>query len=785
MAGDVDVKQLLLQVDASVELLRKNLGAAEQRVAGFEKSVKESTARSDAAFGKLGTGLVGIRNHLSTVKGLLEATFAAAAAAGISSAVKGALDYASALGETAQQLGVTTKELQEYRYAATQVGIEQETMDAALAKLTKTMGMAATGGKAQSQVFETLGISLRDASGDMKTAGEIIPELAEALANVSDPARRAAVETELFGKAGQKLDTLLAGGSDAVNELRRAAYDLGIVLSDQDIQSADQTADKLAELNQVLSMRVATAVSQNAQSIYGLANALTFLSSQAIKTANDYPKAVSAITGAALGGRMGGWMGAAAGAGLGFLTGLQLQQNQDDANMDRQFRATKLQAAKDNLERAKRAAGSPRYYQSHLEQYNKQVRLYNQSLHAADAPPAPKPGEVPDLSQLNAGGGGGGRSGGGSSGPSAAEIEKQFNDQLAGYTQQALSAQEAMARSLDERAEMELRGVELTRIRSLDDIAANKNYSETQRERLRLQVEAVATEERSRIEFRRQQDAEREAADLAEETFRTQMDALRDQYDLADSVSERGRIAQEIIDLDYRYRAAMLDAVIASETASKEDQRRAEIAKGALADRQASAKLRAANDSAGPGASYLRQMRGEAEDLGYALENVAVKGLEDLNDTLAESAKNALGLHGILGDIVGDLIEIAIRQAVIQPLASGLFGGGGGGIGGFLGSVFGGFRESGGPVSPGRAYVVGEKRPELFVPRVPGVIVPNVPTAANDGGGGMAVNLTVNAPGATAETVSMIRRELAAAVPQIVQAATANTKRDLGRKRLR
>lgn len=38
---------------------------------------------------------------------------------------------------------------------------------------------------------------------------------------------------------------------------------------------------------------------------------------------------------------------------------------------------------------------------------------------------------------------------------------------------------------------------------------------------------------------------------------------------------------------------------------------------------------------------------------------------------------------------------------------------------------FGGYRRLGGPVSPGVAYIGGEDGPELFVPRVPGFIVPN------------------------------------------------------------
>src|SRR5690606_31604503 len=41
------------------------------------------------------------------------------------------------------------------------------------------------------------------------------------------------------------------------------------------------------------------------------------------------------------------------------------------------------------------------------------------------------------------------------------------------------------------------------------------------------------------------------------------------------------------------------------------------------------------------------------------------------------------------------------------------------------GSNFGGARASGGPVDPSHNYLVGERGPEMFVPSVPGTIVPN------------------------------------------------------------
>ena len=43
-------------------------------------------------------------------------------------------------------------------------------------------------------------------------------------------------------------------------------------------------------------------------------------------------------------------------------------------------------------------------------------------------------------------------------------------------------------------------------------------------------------------------------------------------------------------------------------------------------------------------------------------------------------------------------------------------------------------RERGGPVKAGNPYVVGEKRPELFIPTQSGHILPNVPHMAEGSG---------------------------------------------------
>ena len=71
----------------------------------------------------------------------------------------------------------------------------------------------------------------------------------------------------------------------------------------------------------------------------------------------------------------------------------------------------------------------------------------------------------------------------------------------------------------------------------------------------------------------------------------------------------------------------------------------------------------------------------------------------------------------------------------LSGLLSSFMGGGdsggsdGGGIGGAIGgiaSIFSGFLADGGDVTPGKAYVVGEKNPEFFLPKRPGTVVPSL-----------------------------------------------------------
>lgn len=95
-------------------------------------------------------------------------------------------------------------------------------------------------------------------------------------------------------------------------------------------------------------------------------------------------------------------------------------------------------------------------------------------------------------------------------------------------------------------------------------------------------------------------------------------------------------------------------------------------------------------------------------------------------------------LNNVFQQIKQDFISSGIQQLLSSVFTGGLGGGGGGLFSGLFKGLFGGFRANGGPVMPNRAYVVGERGPELFMPGNAGTIIPN------GGAGGQSTSVVVN-----------------------------------------
>lgn len=234
----------------------------------------------DAQFGGLGGSVKGVAGELFSVKGAFAALIGTIGAGSIVAMAKEAVDTVGGLGELASQLGITTDTLQAFNYAATQVGLSSDEVQTAVARLTRTIGEAANGEKKAVDAFNALGVGVLDANDKVRSTEDVLRDVSDALANIDDPARRAAAAVDLFGKAGQKMLPFLENGSQGIDDLVARATALGLVFDRSVIAQADEASDNLATLSLVLSTQLNAALVELAPLLTAFADGMVRLSKE-------------------------------------------------------------------------------------------------------------------------------------------------------------------------------------------------------------------------------------------------------------------------------------------------------------------------------------------------------------------------------------------------------------------------------------------------------------------------------------------------------------------------
>lgn len=178
--------------------------------------------------------------------------------------------------------------------------------------------------------------------------------------------------------------------------------------------------------------------------------------------------------------------------------------------------------------------------------------------------------------------------------------------------------------------------------------------------------------------------------------------------------------------------------------------------------------IEALGDAASQKVIADQAMQSSAQSLAEA-QQFASQQMQSLQDGFVDAIIAGESFSDVLKNVAANMAKAWAQAALF---GNGPFGGqGGGGLfsglfgGGFLSKVFGGFRADGGPVSGGRAYVVGERGPEIIVPRSAGQVIPN--HAIGKGGG--STSLTIDLRGTTGDDV--LDQKMKAAGARILEQA--------------
>ena len=177
----------------------------------------------------------------------------AAVGASIKSCVTDLHEYGTSLFNTSKALGIASDDLAKFRYIAQLSGSSAEQMDAGLRVLNKNIANSAAGkNKDFLKMLEKLNISFKNADGSIKTAAQLMPELAEAMKSQTTQAQKAYIAQTAFGKSGADLIQTLERGKEGFAELSKDAEKYGLVIGDDAVNASLALDDALNHQNAAL-----------------------------------------------------------------------------------------------------------------------------------------------------------------------------------------------------------------------------------------------------------------------------------------------------------------------------------------------------------------------------------------------------------------------------------------------------------------------------------------------------------------------------------------------------
>ena len=264
-------------LDALLRIKAQVTGApAVQALGGAIGGVQKSATSAMGALQRMSTASGGLGGALGALTPLLSA-------AGLGAMAKGAIDAADNLNDLSQKTGVSVEALSQFNTAAQMSGTTIEGVSGAMVKLNRNL---ATRNDKATAALTSLGISATDASGKLKSADQVMLEVANKFSRMEDGAKKSAAAQALFGKSGADMIPMLNMGGDAIRKL-------GVTMSGEFAQKADALNDKMAVLQAKFTSVAVSVAASLMPALEGLANVVGGIADAFLKL----PEPIQALIG--------------------------------------------------------------------------------------------------------------------------------------------------------------------------------------------------------------------------------------------------------------------------------------------------------------------------------------------------------------------------------------------------------------------------------------------------------------------------------------------------------
>lgn len=270
-------------VEAATALrLSSSRAQSEAIVTAAMMRTKDATARAAIETAAYGVGVKGMGTaanesamHIGGLGKVMAAFLTVAAARQAFTSIMSTVKAIGEIGDLADNIGMTTDQLQELQYAFVSNGVSAEHASSGLQRFAEKLSDAQRGEGEFADLLRANNVALRDREGNLRSSHEMLGEFANMLQNAATAEDALNMSVMLFGKqAGRQFVESLRNGSAGLAEMSQAAHDAGAVTSEEMIRAADEIDTKynalmltLTKQWQSLAVTVATSVADQTASI--------------------------------------------------------------------------------------------------------------------------------------------------------------------------------------------------------------------------------------------------------------------------------------------------------------------------------------------------------------------------------------------------------------------------------------------------------------------------------------------------------------------------------------
>lgn len=238
-------KEALNNAQAELNNTERNLANVKNGVDETGDSMKDGEKKA-LSFGDVLKANLASQAIVGGIKALAGAVKEVAAA--LASCVTDSAKFADEVNTLSVQTGLSTDQIQEFKYMAELTDTSLETVTGSLSKLTRNMSSAQDGTGAAADAFKALGVDVTDAEGNLRSNQDVFLEVIDALGQMDNATERDATSMAIFGKSAQELNTLVAQGSEGIKAFADEAHDMGYVLDKDALDSLGSVDDAMQRL---------------------------------------------------------------------------------------------------------------------------------------------------------------------------------------------------------------------------------------------------------------------------------------------------------------------------------------------------------------------------------------------------------------------------------------------------------------------------------------------------------------------------------------------------------